>query len=356
MAKKTTTNKTTTNTSTKTVATGVSSKKTGAKGVSTTSSSQRAAQLSYRKIVNESMTRSAAKRAEQIRKQQTIQQQQANYYKKNGSPGVQSYISRQKALARKVGSWGSTIVFEVSSQKQITFRNFNKTHASRWKDHTIIGKKPLSEFAGPELVTVTMSCVFSAAMKVNPRKQMEALEKALEKGNVDYLYIKESKIGSNMMKLTNMSEAYDVILVNGAIVKATVDLTFSEYVTKSYKHGKKVAGTKVPWEFLVGEQPKFIGGTVYKKNNSKKGKKRGAIKVKVTKYQKGKKHPYYVKSIVDKNAAKKYTEELEALQKQLKTAKRSKKLAIQSDIAALNLAARNNKAWKGWVDEGTLKA
>ena len=294
MATKKTTTKTSSSkkkTSTKTATVGVNKSKKSAKGVK---SSSKKTNGPSQKAVIEAMKAAAlmaeirAKELEAIRK-------------------------AELKAARKVGNWGTTIWFEVSSSKQLTFRNFNKTHSARWTEHEVIGKKPLSEFSGPDLVTVTMSCVFSVTMNINPRKTMTALEKALEKGTVDYLYIKERKVGSYKMKLTNMSEAYDVVLINGAIAKATVDLTFSEYVTKSYKHGKKVAGTKVPWEFIVGEKPTFTGGKVYKTNSSKKGKKKAAAKVIVTKYQKGKTHPYYVKT-----------------------------------VAA--------KGWKGWVDDGTLKA
>ena len=326
---------------------GVCTDYTGVKGVQTAAEKEEQKAYTYRQMQLEAK-----------------KQEQANYYATRAQ--LQEELNRaeaanlakaQKKLARKVGNWGSAIRFEVNSTKQLTFRNFTKSHSARWKDHEIIGNKPLSEFTGPDLVSVTMSCTLSAAMNVNPRKIMKALEKALEKGKVDYLYIKETKVGTNKMKLMSMSEAYDVVLINGAIVKATVDLSFSEYVTKSYKHGKKVAGTKVPWEFLVGESAKFIGGKVYKTNSAKKGKKTSAVKVKVTQYQKGKKHPYYVKSIVDKNAAKRYTEEVEELQKKLKTAKRSEKKYIQNEITTLKTAAKvNATVWKGWVDDGTLKA
>lgn len=258
--------------------------------------------------------------------------------------------------ARKVGNWGETIWFEVSSKKQLTFRNFTKTHSARWKDHEIIGHKPLSEFAGPDLVSVTMSCVFSAAMKVNPRKTMLKLEKALAKGKVDYLYVKDRKVGSNKMKLVSMSEAYDVVLINGAIAKATVDLTFSEYVSRSYKHGKKVAGTRVPWEFTAGEKPTFTGGKSYSSCETNKGaKKRTENKVTVLEFRKGKKHPYRVEAIVNKNKAESYKKKVEEIQKKLKTASRTEKKELQKELTTLKSKKPIEKPWKAWVDSGTLR-
>lgn len=262
-----------------------------------------------------------------------------------------------EALSRTVGGWGEAITFYVNAKKQVVMRNMAKSVSARWKEHEIIGKTPLSEFAGPDIQTVTMSVIFSSTMKIKPRAALNKLEKAIKKGTVEYLYIGGKKVGAGKMKLTSMSEAWDTLILDGKLVKATVDLTFSEYITKKYKHGKKVLGTKVPWEFLAGESAKFLGGKVFKKANDTKGaKKKDAVNVKVVKFEKGKKHPYYVESIVSKKASENYKKQVEELQKKLKTAKRSEKKAIQESITTLNTAKKANETvWKGWVDDGTLK-
>lgn len=223
--------------------------------------------------------------------------------------------SSYQVLTRNVGSWGSAISFSVSGDKQLTFRDMKKSVTSRWKDHAIIGQKPLSEFAGPENDSVTMTVVLSAAMGVNPRNVIDTLEAAMTSGAVDYLYVGGKKIGSDKMRLTDMSEAWDCVMLDGLLVKATLDLTFSEYVSTAYVYGNGGAGTNIPWEFAVGDKPKFTGGKVFKKCNKDKGKKRAAANVKVLEYRKGKKHPYKVKTV-----------------------------------------KKESKKWKGWVNNGTLQA
>ena len=256
-----------------------------------------------------------------------------------------------------VGCWGETISFYVNGNGMVPMRNMNKSLTARWKEHQIVGKKPLSEFAGPDVSTVTLSVTLSATMGVRPRATISTLEKALEAGTVDYLYIGGKKVGTAKMKLTSMSEAWECIWNDGRLVKATVDLTFSEYVKKSYKHGKNVAGTKVPWEFIVGDKPKFTGGKVYKKCNAKKGgKKKKAVKVKVLEFRKGKKHPYKVEAIVNKKKAEAYTQQVKEIQEAIKKANRTQKKKLQAELNTLKNSKPLTKSWKGWVNDGTLKA
>ena len=109
-----------------------------------------------------------------------------------------------------IGNWGTVIVFEVSSRKILNFQNLKRSVSGRWKKHSIIGKKPRSEFTGPESL-------------------ISSLEKAAEKGQIEYLYIGGKKIGSKKMYLESISETWNEVWNNGELVKATVSLTFSEY-------------------------------------------------------------------------------------------------------------------------------
>ena len=61
-----------------------------------------------------------------------------------------------------IGNWGTVIVFEVSSRKILNFQNLKRSVSGRWKKHSIIGKKPRSEFTGPESSSVSMDVVLAA--------------------------------------------------------------------------------------------------------------------------------------------------------------------------------------------------
>lgn len=62
----------------------------------------------------------------------------------------------------KIGNWGRTITFEVSSNKTLTFNNFKRTVSARWHTHNIVNGKPKSEFAGPDSSSVTLEAVLAA--------------------------------------------------------------------------------------------------------------------------------------------------------------------------------------------------
>lgn len=129
----------------------------------------------------------------------------------------------------KIGNFGKTITFAVGAEKILTFGEMDRTVSGRWKKHNIHGKKPRSEFTGPDSQNVEMTVVLSAEHKVRPRKMLEKIEKAIETGKTEYLVIGGKKVGSGKMYIESASEAWDCVYNNGELVRATVKLTFSEY-------------------------------------------------------------------------------------------------------------------------------
>ena len=130
----------------------------------------------------------------------------------------------------QVGNLGKLIVFEVSSDKVLTFRNMNQTVSGRWTTHNIIGNKPKSEFLGPGQRSVSLTIFLSANHGVRPRSTIEKIEKAVENGTPFSFVIGGKKVGSNKWVITNMSETWDEIISDGVLVSASLTITLSEYV------------------------------------------------------------------------------------------------------------------------------
>ncbi len=128
-----------------------------------------------------------------------------------------------------IGNWGKVISFEVNANRMLTFSKFKREVSGRWKKHNIIGKKPKGEFVGPDSSGVTMEVILSAERGVKPRTTIKKIEKAAEKGQVEYLYVGGKKVGSGKMALESVSETWDEVWNAGELVKATLSLTFSEY-------------------------------------------------------------------------------------------------------------------------------
>lgn len=128
-----------------------------------------------------------------------------------------------------VGNLGTLIVFEVSTNKVLTFDKMTQSVKGRWTVQNPIGGKPYSEFLGPGQRTLSLSVYLSAAHGVKPRKPMERMERAIESGTPYKLVIGGRKVGSGQWVITDMSEAWDTVLDGGALVSASLTLSLAEY-------------------------------------------------------------------------------------------------------------------------------
>lgn len=129
-----------------------------------------------------------------------------------------------------IGNLGDLIMFEVSSDKIQTFSSLTRSVKGKWTTHDIIGDKPKSEFLGADLSDISFSVTLSVNHGVKPRDTIERIERAVERGEHFSFVLGGRLIGENDWKITAMSETYDVIIVNGKIAKAKVNLTLQEYV------------------------------------------------------------------------------------------------------------------------------
>lgn len=129
----------------------------------------------------------------------------------------------------QIGNFGKTIVFEVNANKIVSPTDIKRSVSGRWTKHNIVGKKPKSEFNGPDSDETTMKITLSAEHGVRPRATLDKLEEAVTNGTVDYLVIGGKIVGKNKVYISDMSETWDTVWSRGELVKATVEITFSEY-------------------------------------------------------------------------------------------------------------------------------
>lgn len=129
----------------------------------------------------------------------------------------------------KIGNFGETIVFSVSSNKILTPKDIKRSVSARWEQHKILGKAPKAEFIGQNAPETTMTVVLSAECGVKPRAMLGTIEKAIKNGTVDWLVIGGKFVGGRKMYISSCSETWDEIWNKGELVRATVNLTFVEY-------------------------------------------------------------------------------------------------------------------------------
>ena len=129
-----------------------------------------------------------------------------------------------------IGNLGNLITFEVSTDKVLTFDRMQRTVTGRWATHDVIGGKTKSEFLGAGNGSITLPIFLSAAHGVKPRKTLERIADAVERGEYYPLVIGGRSVGKNKWRITSSSEAWEKVIKNGGLVEASVTLTLEESV------------------------------------------------------------------------------------------------------------------------------
>lgn len=129
----------------------------------------------------------------------------------------------------QIGNFGSLITFEVSANRMLPLTDMKRTVSGRWKKHNIIGRSPRAEFQGADTDETKITAILSAEHGIRPRQMIDKLESAARSGQVDYLVIGGKRIGSSKVYISSLSEEWDCIWNRGELVKATINITFSEY-------------------------------------------------------------------------------------------------------------------------------
>lgn len=130
----------------------------------------------------------------------------------------------------KIGNLGKLIVFEVSSDKVLTFSKMSRTVKGRWTSHNIIAGKPQSEFLGADVQSVSLTIFLSSSHGVRPRKTLERIEKAVERGEHFPFVIGGKRVGTGDWKITSASETWDKVFNGGELIEAKVTLSLEEYI------------------------------------------------------------------------------------------------------------------------------
>jgi phage protein U len=129
-----------------------------------------------------------------------------------------------------IGTLGTSIVFEVTDEKVMTFTEMNRTVTGNWASHAVIGQKPKSEFLGAALQTITFNIVLNAALGVRPRAILDEIAKMVEAGAAEYFVVGSAPVGKNPWKITSVSETWNTILNKGELMKASLSLSLEEYI------------------------------------------------------------------------------------------------------------------------------
>lgn len=128
-----------------------------------------------------------------------------------------------------IGSLG-TLIFSVSDNQIFTFKNLKRELSANWSSTERIGLKPLPQFGGAKLQTLSLEITLNAWLGIKPREMLKKIEKMVEAGEANPLIIGENIVGEHEWIITKSSETWDYILNKGELVKAKVTINLQEYL------------------------------------------------------------------------------------------------------------------------------
>lgn len=127
-----------------------------------------------------------------------------------------------------LGSLGD-IVFEVSNEKALTFRNLKASTGAKYQTHERIGGAPLLERVSENVDTLSFSVLISAFWGVNPAEEMKKIDDAVREGTLLRFVLGRERIGAYMWVITSASYTIKQVDKQGNILSAEASLSLSAY-------------------------------------------------------------------------------------------------------------------------------
>lgn len=130
-----------------------------------------------------------------------------------------------------IGSFGKR-VFETSDKRILTFLGLTRNTAGRFGYHEIIGKKPISEFVGPALDTITFTINLNASFGINVRYEMEQWLLMATNGEAYPLIIGSKALGTDLWVVQSVSQVWNQVINQGQVISGSLDITLEEYISR----------------------------------------------------------------------------------------------------------------------------
>ena len=122
-----------------------------------------------------------------------------------------------------VGSLGQ-LPFVCSRDFVLTPNSLSRDHAARWARHDIIGKKPILEYIGPDLSTVSLSIRFDMSLGVPPALALLRLKKMLDNKKYKTLIIGGEHLGRYVIKSISETRKHHAGAGVCIVAEATIEL------------------------------------------------------------------------------------------------------------------------------------
>lgn len=117
--------------------------------------------------------------------------------------------------------------FVCSSDKVLTFTELTRDNEARWARHEVIGKKPILEFVGEGLSSVSLTIRFDISLGIPPMVGLERLKRMLENRQYKTLIIGGEYLGRYVIE--GVSEVRKFHNGRGICQVATANIKLTEW-------------------------------------------------------------------------------------------------------------------------------
>jgi hypothetical protein len=120
-----------------------------------------------------------------------------------------------------------SVVFEASADLVRTFSEFSLKSGARWAAHEVIGQRPVQEYIGPALRTLSLAIRLDLNLGVDPEAEADSLRAEVEAGTILPLMIGGAARGDWIAR--DMTETWRQIGQDGTVGVIDLALSLEEY-------------------------------------------------------------------------------------------------------------------------------
>ena len=128
-----------------------------------------------------------------------------------------------------IGSLGD-VVFEVSTERVRTFRDFQIQRSAKYSEHAIYGRKGLLEFTGLSPASISLSIRLDAALGVNPKEELNTLHDILKNHQAVPFILDGEPQGDGLWVVEGLDENHEIVDKHGTSIAVEVSLKLKEYI------------------------------------------------------------------------------------------------------------------------------
>jgi len=126
-------------------------------------------------------------------------------------------------------SLSDVILFEVSTERVLTFKNMVRTNNVRFAVNNTLLRKPISQYVGPSLDNISLTITLDAQYGVDPKVEYNKLIRIQRDGALVSIVIGTTAFGTYRWRIVNLSIPKELIDNTGFIRRSVVNITFEEY-------------------------------------------------------------------------------------------------------------------------------